>query len=324
METLDLSHNNLSGLIPSAFEKMPALLYVDLSYNQLQGHVPDCNAFRNATIEVLKGNKDLCGNVEGLPPCKRGPTIDQQPIKKGHKVVFIIIFPLLGGLVLLFAFIGIFLIAERRGRTPEIEDGDVQNDLFSISNFDGRTMYEEIIKATKDFDPMYCIGTGGHGSVYKAELPLGNIVAVKKLHQSEMDMTNQKDFLNEVRALTEIKHRNIVKLLGFCSHPRHKFLIYEYLERGSLATILNREEAKKLEWGTRVTIIKGVAHALAYMHHDCSPPIVHRDISSNNILLDSQNEAHISDFGTAKILKLDSSNQTALAGTFGYVAPGKT
>ena len=145
---------------------------------------------------------------------------------------------------------------------------------------------------------------------------------MKKLHQSDIDMENQNDFLNEVRALTKIKHRNIVKLLGSCSHPRHKFLVYEYLERGSLAIILSREEAKKLGWATRINIIKGVAHALSYMHHDCSPPIVHRDISSNNILLDSQYEAHISDFGTAKLLKLDSSNQNALAGTFGYIAPG--
>ena len=190
---------------------------------------------------MLKGNKDLCGNVEGLQLCRYGQGVNQQLVKKSHKVVFIIIFPLLGALVLLFAFIGIFLIAKRIGRIPEIEDGDVQNDLFSISNFDGRTMYEEIIKATKDFDPIYCIGTGGHGSVYKAELPLGNIVAVKKLHSFDKHMANQKDFLNEVRALNEIKHRNIVKLLGFCSHPRHKFLVYEYLERGSLATILSRE-----------------------------------------------------------------------------------
>ncbi|CBI15575.3 unnamed protein product, partial [Vitis vinifera] len=305
---LILNDNQLSGSIPpelgslsKAFEDMPALSYVDISYNQLQGPIPHSNAFRNATIEVLKGNKDLCGN--------------------SHKVVFIIIFPLLGALVLLSAFIGIFLIAERRERTPEIEEGDVQNNLLSISTFDGRAMYEEIIKATKDFDPMYCIGKGGHGSVYKAELPSGNIVAVKKLHPSDMDMANQKDFLNKVRAMTEIKHRNIVRLLGFCSYPRHSFLVYEYLERGSLATILSREEAKKLGWATRVKIIKGVAHALSYMHHDCSPPIVHRDISSNNILLDSQYEAHISNLGTAKLLKVDSSNQSKLAGTVGYVAP---
>ncbi|XP_034673901.1 MDIS1-interacting receptor like kinase 2-like [Vitis riparia] len=201
--------------------------------------------------------------------------------------------------------------------------GDVQTEnLFSISTFDGRTTYEAIIEATKDFDPMYCIGEGGHGSVYKAELPSGNIVVVKKLHRFDIDMAHQKDFVNEIRALTEIKHRNIVKLLGFCSHSRHSFLVYEYLERGSLGTILSKElEAKEVGWDTRVNIIKGVAHALSYLHHDCVPPIVHRDMSSNNVLLDSKYEAHVSDFGTAKFLKLDSSNWSTLAGTYGYVAP---
>ena len=236
--------------------------------------------------------------------------------------MFIIIFPLLGLLLLLFSFVGIFFIAQRRERAPEIEQGEVQHDLFSIPTFDGRKMYQEIVKATNDFYPMYCIGKGGHRSFFKVEMPLGSI-AVKKLHQSDIDMENQKDFLNEIQAMTDIKHRNIVKLFYFCSHPRHKCLVYEYLKRGSLAIILSREEEdKKLDWGTRVNIIKGVAHALSYMHHDCSPSIIHRDISSNNILLDSQYEAHIFDFDTAKLLKLDSSNQTTLADTYGYVAPG--
>ena len=123
--------------------------------------------------------------------------------------------------------------------------------------------------------------------------------------------------------MIEIRHRNIVKLHGFCSHSQHSFLIYEYLERGSLATILSNDgEAKELDWNKRLNIIKSVAHALSYMHHDCSPPIVHRDISSKNILLASEYVAHVSDFGTAKLLNQDSSKWTSLAGTYGYVAPG--
>ncbi|KAL6319553.1 hypothetical protein AAG906_014229 [Vitis piasezkii] len=260
---LDLSSKHLEKFIPKAFEDMRGLSDVEISSNQLQGPIPNSKAFRDATIEVLKVNNGLCGNVKGLQPCKNGSGVGQPPVEKGHKIVFIIIFPLLGALLLLFAFIGIFLGAERRERTPEIEEGDVQNDLSSISTFDGRTMYEENIKATKDFDLMYCIGKGGHGSIYKAELPSGNIVAVKKLHPSDIDMANQRDFLKEVRAPTEIKHRNIVKLLGFCSHPRHSFLVYEYLERGSLATILSREAVKKLVWATRINIIKEMADALS-------------------------------------------------------------
>ncbi|XP_044512486.1 MDIS1-interacting receptor like kinase 2-like [Mangifera indica] len=105
-------------------------------------------------------------------------------------------------------------------------------------------------------------------------------------------------------------------------HFQYSFLVYEYLERGSLTTFLSKEAtARELDWCKRVNILKGVANALSYMHHGCSPPIVHRDISSKNVLLDSEYEAHVSDFGIAKFLKPDSSNWTTLAGTYGYIAP---
>lgn len=187
-------------------------------------------------------------------------------------------------------------------------------------------MHDEIIKSTDCFNSVYCIGKGGHGSVYKANLQSGSTVAVKKIHQfQDGEKTCRKEFLNEIRALTKIRHRNIVKLFGFCSYSRYSFLVYEYLDGGNLATILgNDEEAKELDWSKRINIVKGVANALFYMHHNCSPPIVHRDITSKNILLDSEYEAHVSDFGTAKLLNADSSHWTALAGTYGYVAPGNT
>ena len=113
------------------------------------------------------------------------------------------------------------------------------------------------------------------------------------------------------------RRESIVKFYGFCSHTQQLFLVYEYLERGSLATILNNEAtAAELDWSKRVNVIKGVANALSYMHHDCFAPILHRDISSKKY------EARVSDFGTAKFLKPDSSNWSELAGTCGYIAPG--
>ncbi|XP_042942864.1 MDIS1-interacting receptor like kinase 2-like [Carya illinoinensis] len=195
--------------------------------------------------------------------------------------------------------------------------------IFSIWNYDGHIAYEDIIEATEDFDIKYCIGTGGYGSVYKAELPSGNVVALKKLHQREAENpVFCKSFINEVRVLTEIRHRNIVKLHGFCVHKKCRFLIYEYIERGSLFCVLrNVDEAMELDWSKRINIIKGTAHALSYMHHECIPTIVHRDISTNNILLNSELQAIISDFGTAKLLDPDSSNQTLVIGTYGYIAP---
>ncbi|GMY13612.1 probable leucine-rich repeat receptor-like protein kinase At1g35710 [Fagus crenata] len=157
-------------------------------------------------------------------------------------------------------------------------------DLFSIWNYDGKIAYEDIIEATEDFDIKYCIGTGGYSSVYKTQLPSGKVVALKKLHRFEAeDPTFDKSFKNEVKMLTEIRHRNIVKLHGYCLHKRCMFLVYEYMERGSLFCVLSNDvEAVELNWTKR---------------------------------------AFVSDFGIAKLLDPNSSNQTLVVGTYGYIAP---
>lgn len=199
------------------------------------------------------------------------------------------------------------------------------HNITSIWNYDGVIIYEDIIEATENFDNKYCIGEGGYGKVYKADLLEDQVVAVKKLHPSEDgEQLDQRTFRNEIQVLTEIRHRNIVKLYGFCSHTRCSFLVYQYMERGRLAGVLkNDERAMELDWIKRMKVVRGAAHALAYMHHDCNPPIIHRDLSCNNILLDMDFEARVSDFGTARLLKPDSSNWSTLAGTCGYIAPGK-
>ena len=100
------------------------------------------------------------------------------------------------------------------------------------------------------------------------------------------------------------------------------YLVYEYAKRGSLGNLLHSERANDLDWDARVRIVQGLAHAISYLHHDCSPPIVHRDISLNNVLLGSDFVPRLSDFGLARLLKPDSSNWTTVAGSYGYMAPG--
>ncbi|XP_043708694.1 MDIS1-interacting receptor like kinase 2-like [Telopea speciosissima] len=326
LEKLNLSHNQLSGTIFSAFAGMSSLTSIDISYNEFEGPLPNNKAYQNATIEDLRNNKALCGNVSGLQPCKSSSSKGENA-KPDHKILIIVLVPLVGLLLLLFAFVSIACVCHRRERIIETEQRTPprDTDLFSIWNYDGRIVYQEIIEATEDFDTKYCIGMGGYGSVYIAKLSTGQVVAVKKLHQSlqdECEDTNIQTFRNEICALKKLRHRNIVKLYGFCSSMLHSFLVYEYFEKGSLAKILNNNElALEMDWIKRVNVIKGVANALSYMHHDCSPPIIHRDISSNNVLMDEEYEASVSDFGTARLLKPDSSNWTSQAGTCGYVAP---
>ncbi|XLS98629.1 hypothetical protein HN51_041364, partial [Arachis hypogaea] len=182
-----------------------------------------------------------------------------------------------------------------------------KRDLFFIWNYDGKIAFEDIIEATQDFDIRYCIAIGTYDYVYRAE---------------SQNPSFDKSFRNEVKMLSQIRHRNIVKLHRFCFHHRCMCFVYEYMERGSLFYALNMddEEAKELSWSKRVVIISGTTNGLSYMHHDCFLPIVHKDVTNNNILLNSELHVVVSDFGTARLLDPDSSNQTLQVGTYRYLA----
>ena len=323
LEILNLSHNALSSSIPSSFDQMLSLIVIDLSYNQLKGPIPNTKAFHEAPVEAFRNNKGLCGNATGLKACPS--TISHNPhVKKRNKVMKLILV-FLGVVFLIFIIVGITIYFCSRKKKTEIKPKEEKHqNMFAVWSYDGKMVYEKIIEATEDFDDKHIIGVGGHGIVYKAELSTGQVVAIKKLHPlSEDSVVNLKVFTSEICSLTEIRHRNIVKLYGFCSNPRHLLLVYQFLEGGSLEKILNNDElAMDFDWVKRVNVVKGVASALSYMHHDCSNPIIHHDISSKNVLLDSEYESHVSDFGTARIMSSDASYWTSLVGTFGYIAPG--
>ncbi|KAF5802314.1 putative protein kinase RLK-Pelle-LRR-XI-1 family [Helianthus annuus] len=290
LQILNISHNNLTGSIPSSFTKMSSLTTVDVSFNQLEGPLPKMRAFEDAPTEALGHNKRLCGNNTGLD-CP----INTNKVSK----MLLIILPTLGCMVLLF-YIGVIFFYLHKRNSNDINRTQVtQTNPFTIWSYDGRMAYESIIEALEDFDLKHVIGVGGHGTVYKAELST-KVLAVKKIHApADGETQNFKSFENEIQALTEIRHQNIVKLYGFCSHSRHSFLVYEFLSGGSLRNVLNHiEQAVEFDWEKRVMAVKGIAKALSYIHHDCSQPIIHRDLSSNNVLFDSDWVAHISDFGT--------------------------
>ncbi|XP_047939878.1 probable leucine-rich repeat receptor-like protein kinase At1g35710 [Salvia hispanica] len=297
--SIDFSWNHLFGEVPESVSRLDG---IDLSYNSLEGKI-SYSVWRKFPRESFIGNPKL------LLPKGYNATVEAV-----YYVVFV-----------LFIFCVIHLIFSKKGKkevpsvTPDLKHGDI----FKMWNFDGNIAYQDITEATQDFDFKYCIGTGGYGSVYRAKLPTGKVVAVKKLHRFEGDNpVFDSCFRNEAMVLSQIRHRHIVKLFGFCLHKQSMFLIYDYMERGSLFRVLmDEDEAVELNWKKRVNVVKDVANALSYMHHDCSPPILHRDISSSNILLDSEFEGCLSDFGTARLLDPDSSNQTLLVGTRGYIAP---
>ena len=148
-----------------------------------------------------------------------------------------IVFPIL-------IIVGISICFRSRKMKTEIKQEEKEHpNMFAVWSYDGKMVYEKIIEATEDFDDKHIIGVGGHGIVYKAKLSTGQVVAVKKLHPlSEDSVVNLKAFTNEICSLTKIQHCNIVKLHGFCSHPRHLLLVYQFMEGGSLEKIINNDE----------------------------------------------------------------------------------
>ncbi|KAF0932194.1 hypothetical protein E2562_008720 [Oryza meyeriana var. granulata] len=315
LEALNLSHNALNGSIPPSFQGMISLSSMDVSYNNLEGPVPHNKFLEEAPIEWFVHNKHLCGTVKALPPCNL--TQRDGEGKKSKSILFVI--AAAGGIFLVLVT-ALVACQCRKKKSVEQSENRVGNTIvFSVWNFDGGDACRQIFEATGNFNETHCIGTGGNGSVYRAELSTGEIFAVKKIHMAEDD---ELIFKREIDALTRIRHRNIVKLFGYCSAIHGKFLVYEYMDRGSLSRYLeNHSTAIELDWIRRISIVKDVANALSYIHHDCLAPIVHRDITSNNILLDLEFRACISDFGMAKILDVKASTCTKLAGTKGYLAP---
>ncbi|KAM1158520.1 hypothetical protein ACFXTH_031885 [Malus domestica] len=321
LQLLDLSHNHLSGQIPP-FVNVLSLPDFDFSYNNLTGPIP--GVFEWAPANAFVGNSGLCGYVQGLDSISTCP--NRNSAKNNKRVLIGVLVPVCG-LLMVTIVIGLMFRKKSSLVLNKVNTSENFESLESmILQEEVKFTFAEVVKAVDDFHDKYCIGTGGFGRVYKAELQSGQVVAVKRLNMSDSNdipAINLHSFQNEIRTLTSIRHRNIIRLYGFCSRRGGCiFLLYEYLERGSLGkTLYGVEGVNELGWATRVKIVQGLAHALSYLHHDCSPPIVHRDITVNNVLLESNFEVRLSDFGIARLLSTDSSNWTDIAGSFGYIAP---
>ncbi|MBA0585439.1 hypothetical protein Gorai_016216, partial [Gossypium raimondii] len=176
--------------------------------------------------------------------------------------------------------------------------------------------------ATNRFSKDNIIGDGGYGVVYRGNLINGTPVAVKKLLNNPGQA--DKDFRVEVEAIGHVRHKNLVRLLGYCIEGTQRLLVYEYVNNGNLEQWLRGDMSDKgyLTWEARIKILLGTAKALAYLHEAIEPKVVHRDIKSSNILIDDNFDAKISDFGLAKLLGDGKSYiTTRVMGTFGYVAP---
>lgn len=331
---LNLSYNQFSGTIPPELGNLPNLDYLDLAVNSLTGEIPPelanlkpslfkvsgnklsgevPSGFNNkAYLSGLVGNPGLCSPViKALSPCSKS---------KPFSSVAIIISAVC--VVLLLGFSLWFL----KSKKSFFVNGKSKRSFKT-------TTFQRVVFKEEDIIPLLTsenlIGTGSSGRVYRVKLKTGETVAVKKLFEEAISKPNTESvFKSEVETLGRIRHVNIVKLLCSCSADDFRILVYEYMENGSLGDVLHGENCKELmDWSRRFTIAFGAAQGLAYLHHDCVPAIIHRDIKSNNILLDHEFRPHVADFGLAKTLQRKVSEEggamSRIAGSYGYIAPGQ-
>ncbi|KAL5768836.1 hypothetical protein ACOSQ2_015619 [Xanthoceras sorbifolium] len=187
---------------------------------------------------------------------------------------------------------------------------------FSKSTFS----YEELARATDGFSDANLLGQGGFGYVHKGVLPNGKEVAVKQLKAGSGQ--GEREFQAEVEIISRVHHKHLVSLVGYCITGSQRMLVYEFVTNNTLEFHLHGKGRPTMDWSTRLKIALGSAKGLAYLHEDCHPKIIHRDIKAANILLDFKFEAKVADFGLAKIASdLNTHVSTRVMGTFGYLAP---
>ncbi|KAL5989731.1 hypothetical protein ACLOJK_010625 [Asimina triloba] len=228
------------------------------------------------------------------------------------------------GIVLFLIAIGILILKKKKKKKMMMmmmmeEDRDEQEEhIEQVLTMPRRFSYEELSIATGNFEDR--IGGGGFGTVFKGQLKDGTIIAVKRLDNRGQ---GTREFLAEVETIGNVNHVNLVRLIGFCADRSYRLLIYEYMSNGSLDNwIFNSQRNKDINWETRKKIILDIARGLAYLHEQCRQRIAHLDIKPQNILLDDDFNAKVSDFGLSKLMAKDQSQvQTTMRGTPGYLAP---
>ncbi|KAK7351133.1 hypothetical protein VNO77_10354 [Canavalia gladiata] len=242
--------------------------------------------------------------------------------KGGFPVAAAVLLPIVG-FILLMALIFLMWRRLAPSKRQEVKLGKTNShssrdlDAFYIPGLPTRFDYEELEEATDNFKTL--IGSGGFGAVYKGMLHDKSVVAVKKI--VNIGINGKKDFCTEIAVIGNIHHVNLVKLKGFCAQGRHRLLVYEYMNRGSLDRNLFGG-GPVLEWQERFDVALGTARGLAYLHSGCEQKIIHCDIKPENILLQDQFQAKISDFGLSKFLSPEQSGLfTTMRGTRGYLAP---
>lgn len=323
LNVLLLDHNTFSGQIPPQLGQLSRLKRFTVANNLLVGPIP---TFGDSTVDVdYSHNSGLCG--PSLSPCQSLSGKSRTGVIAAAAVSGVAVVAIGAGLAMFFL--------ARRGSVKKKEEDPEGNKWakiikgtkkIKVSMFEdsiSKMRLSDLMKATDNFSKQNIIGEGMMGTIYKAELEDGSLYMVKRLQDTQR---SEEEFMSEMVTLGSVQHLDLVPLLGFCLAGKEKLLVYKYMENGTLYDQLHQgEDGCSMEWQTRLKIAIGAARGLAWLHHNCNPRIIHRNISSKCILLDADFEPKISDFGLARLMNpIDTHLSTFVNGEFGdlgYVAP---
>ncbi|CAL9088601.1 unnamed protein product [Musa textilis] len=359
LKVLDLSSNSLTGYIPSDLVKMTNLTALLLNDNKLSGSIPSAFANKtsltkfNISVNNLSGPLPLnastlrCDSVFGNPllqPCHTYslsvPSSDLQGSSQnpqaytdsppgstpndsgnsGFSSIEIASIASAAAIVsVLLALIVLYIYTRKCAPRSSIGSSG-RKEVAIFVDIGVPLTYECVARATGGFNASNCIGSGGFGATYKAEISPGVLVAIKRLAVGRFQGVQQ--FHAEIKTLGRWRHPNLVTLIGYHVSDSEMFLIYNYLPGGNLERFIQERSRRPVDWRMLHKIALDIACALAYLHEQCVPRILHRDVKPSNILLDNEFNAYLSDFGLARLLgNSETHATTGVAGTFGYVAP---
>ncbi|GLJ46632.1 hypothetical protein SUGI_0982610 [Cryptomeria japonica] len=327
LDMLDLRNNSLEGIIPGTLANLTSLASFNVSYNpNLRGQVPSGGQFITFIPDSYMGDSLLLGILQKNNHNNTFSSSNPAKISRSNKLKNWVIGGICivaAGILIIIALSSLCLCRRRKNPTSilskSIDINSLEHAYFSVPLAPEALTYNNIMKATDNFSESRCIGRGGQGVVYRAELAEGFHVAVKRLchEDAEADV----DFLAELQTLGGLNHPNLVPLLGCCLRGNQRIFIYKLIENGSLEEWLH-DPTGLLEWPFRIKIAVGCSLALKFLHHECPSVIIHRDIKASNVLLDGGFNAFVTDFGLARNQSKDMSHvSTVVAGTLGYVPP---
>uniref|UniRef100_A0A7N0UKL3 non-specific serine/threonine protein kinase n=1 Tax=Kalanchoe fedtschenkoi TaxID=63787 RepID=A0A7N0UKL3_KALFE len=345
LKVLKLSSNSLTGKIPESLASLNKLMTLQLDNNRLSGEVP--SGLADMESLVVKNDENSCDDLIGNPPgsCQKGvlrravllssermdslnytsPSDEEDTegvVARSNRLNSIEIASIVSASAIvsvLLALIILFVYTRKWAPDSRVQVS-VTKEITLFTDIGAPLTFDKISNSTANFNASNCIGNGGFGATYRAEIAPGVVVAVKRLSVGRFHGVQQ--FHAEIKTLERVRHPNLVTLIGYHASETEMFLIYNYLPGGNLAKFIQERSEKATDWKILHKIALDIAQALAYLHDQCVPRVLHRDVKPSNILLDNDLNAYLSDFGLSRLLGTSETHATTgVAGTFGYLAP---